>query len=110
MFDSLIYKKIDKNLSEKTLEDFCKHQDIRPYAKIVYGAPGVEHRVYGFVGPQDIILNLSDTEQLASLEQFVDQKILVVTDPVLMRGFDYRCKHGIELLIATSFEHERALD
>ena len=35
--------------------------------------------------------------------------ILIVTDELLMRGVDYRCKIGIDLYLATTASNERAL-
>ena len=37
------------------------------------------------------------------------ESVMIVTKQRLMRGFDYRCENGIALLIADSFDHERAL-
>lgn len=46
---------------------------------------------------------------LANLGDHLD-KVMVVTDPELMRGFDYRCKSGIDLLICRPFDHDRAYE
>ncbi len=53
-------------------------------------------------------LNEEDTRKLRSLGDFKNL-VLIITKPYLMRGFDYRCSHGIELLLCRSFDHERAL-
>ena len=37
------------------------------------------------------------------------ESVMIVTDKRLMRGFDYRCEKGIAMVLASSFDHERAL-
>ena len=36
--------------------------------------------------------------------------MLVVTKEVYMRGVDYRCRDGIDMLICNEFEHDRAYE
>ena len=57
-----------------------------------------------------MIVNEYDTKVLVNFDNIAGRKILVVTDEVFMRGFDYRSNCGIELLIATQFIHERAYE
>ena len=77
---------------------------------MVYGSPGIEAFVSKLVRAEQMILNEYDTKVLANLDGIAGRKILVVTDEVLMRGFDYRSNCGIELLIAAQFIHERAYE
>ena len=42
------------------------------------------------------------------LRKMGKQDLFVVTDPLLMRGFDYRSKCGIALLIAAPLDNSRA--
>lgn len=44
-----------------------------------------------------VLYNLADHEKLANILSLGRAPILVVTDPDLMRGFDYRCSKGIHL-------------
>ena len=50
-------------------------------------------------------LNEADT---AALQNLTRRDVLVVTEPALMRGFDYRCSTGIALLVARAFDGQRA--
>jgi len=50
-------------------------------------------------------LNEADPVVLQSL---TSSDILLVTEPALMRGFDYRCATGIALLVAGAFSSKRA--
>ena len=57
------------------------------------------------------LVNCEETERLCKLDLIAHTTVLIVTKPLLMRGFDYRApKMGIELLIAKSFENQRAYE
>ena len=78
--------------------------------KMVYGDQSIIEEVMNLNPTILYLVNESQTSCLKNLEAIAESHILIVTDPELMRGFDYRSSVGIELLIATSFEHQRAFE
>jgi hypothetical protein len=58
-------------------------------------------------GRNSIRLNEHDSEKLRNLEE-QPNLLLIVTEPHLMRGIDYRAHFGIEMLLCRPFEHERS--
>ena len=45
---------------------------------------------------------------LERIRQLTDNDVIIVTSEVRMRGYDYRCKTGINLFIDESLSSERA--
>ena len=80
------------------------------HALFVYTAK--EHAFYDKVhqfaekNQMDLIENQFSLDVLRNLTK---KHLVLVTDTLLLRSFDYRCKHGIALLIAGKFESARAM-
>ena len=74
------------------------------YAKLIY-ADEVTLEGVQQIYPSCFI----NEDRLDRTRNLTKNDCLVVTDPALMRGFDYRCKEGISLLLAQSSNSQRTL-
>ena len=109
-FQSTFKKPISLKPDATTLEDFfAKVGHINEPIRIVYCEESFVDDVKKVAGDGFIIrMNEENAEILVGLDM-VPGQVLIVTDPDLMRGIDYRAPScGIHLLIARAFQHTRA--
>jgi len=97
---------INRELTKITLKDFLSYQDPElsdQMAKMVYGNEQIVEEIEKLISKSQYLVNETQTECLKQLETIANSQVLIVTDPELMRGFDYRSTVGIALLITSPF-------
>lgn len=122
VFESGIRKEIVDDIERTepvTLADFIG-SEFDSYARLIYvddasvcSAVGGDDECYmalrdqGYFEDDDRFyrLNCSDVDIIDKLQS---NDVLIVTDPTLMRGFDYRCETGMALFIGRKFDSERS--
>ena len=99
--DSLMKKPMMIAPRETTLKAFLELCEgfTRPFTKLVYCEEDKVETIRDITGQSKIYVNESDSEIIEHLDTTPPGTVLVVTDPDLMRGFDYRAAHGIAFLM-----------
>ena len=64
--------------------------------------------VAAYAGHKQLTL-LCDVDDLELLRSLTKEHVVVVTKKHLMRGYDYRCKTGIAILLARKMDSQKAL-
>ena len=78
--------------------------ETRSYAKIIYAPSHSDHEICQRA-------TLTNHEDLARLKQLTVNDVLLITDPTLARGVDYRAAegtHGIALFVMSACDSDRA--
>ncbi len=99
--DSLMKKPMMPAPRETILKAFFELCEgfTRPFTKLVYCEEDKFESILDVIGQRKLYVNESDSEIIEHLDTTPPGTVLVVTDPDLMRGFNYRAAHGIALLM-----------
>ena len=116
---SYVDSKMDKSIADSTPAVLCSlprfmGNQLNSMARLLYCSPKHMGR-YEFDKlkhefPDARLLEcFENCSDLSILKAMTPGQLYLVSDPALMRGFDYRCSGGIALLICKEFDSSRSL-